>query len=83
MRFGYKNWVICADGYTYKVLPYQGKSESNYEGPLGFKVVRELLDVRSDDLNYRDVHFDKFFISLPLLEDFSNTGNTCNRYSES
>lgn len=83
MRFGNKNWVICSDGYTYKVLLYQGKSESNYEGRLSFRVVRELLDVRSDDVIYRDVYFDNFFISLPLLEDFSNTGNNCNRYSES
>ena len=65
----YKNWVICSDdGYPYKVIPYQGKSESNREGPLGSRVVIELLDVRSDGVNYHDVYFDNFFTSLPLLK---------------
>ena len=55
-------------------IPYQGKSEINLEGPLGFRVVRELLDVISDDVNYYDVYFDNFFTSLLLLEDLRTQG---------
>ena len=67
--------MICLDdGYSYKVIPYQDKSESNHEGPLGSRVVRELLDVISDDVNYHDVYFGNFCTSLPLLEDLRTQG---------
>ena len=67
--------MICSDDrYPYKVIPYQGKSESNHEGLLGSRVVRELLDVISDDVNYHDVYFDNLFTSLPLLEDLRTQG---------
>ena len=67
--------MICSDDeYPYKVIAYQGKSESNHEGPLGFRVVRELLDVISGAVNYHDVFFDNFFTSLPLLEDLRTQG---------
>ena len=70
IRFGYKNWVICSDdGCAYNFIPYQGKSRSNHEGPLSSRVVEELLDVISDDVNYHDVYFGNFFTSLPLLEE--------------
>ena len=79
--------MICSDdGYPYKFIPYQGRSESSHEGPLGSTVVRELLDVISDDVNYHDVYFDNFFASLPLLEDLRTLylyiPYTCNMYSE-
>ena len=68
IHFGYKNWVICSDdGCPYNFIPYQGKSRNNHEGPLSSRVVEELLDVTSDDVNYHDVYFDNFFTSLPLL----------------
>ena len=50
------------------------KPWSNHEGPLDSRVVREPLDVISDDVNYHDVYFDNFFASLPLLEDLQTQG---------
>ena len=70
IRFGYKNWVLCSDdGYPFKVIVYQGKTDANKnEGPLGARVVKELLEVVNDDMLH-DVYFDNFFTSIPLLED--------------
>ena len=69
IRFGYNNWVICSDdGYQFKVIPYQGKAVRNRDGPLGTRVVKELLGVVTDTRRY-DVYFDNFFTSLTLLED--------------
>ena len=69
IRFGYKNWVICSnDGYPFKVIPYQGKLNGNKEGPLGPRVVKQLLEVVTD-ANKHDVYFDNFFTSLPLLQE--------------
>ena len=69
IRFGYKNWVICSnDGYPFKVIPYQGKLNGNKEGPLGPRVVKQLLEIVTD-ANKHDVYFDNFFTSLPLLEE--------------
>ena len=69
IRFGYKNWVICSnDGYPFKVIPYQGKLNGNKEGPLGPRVVKQLLEIVTD-ANKHDVYFGNFFISLPLLEE--------------
>ena len=69
--------MICSDdGYLYKVIPYQGKSESNHEEPLGSRVVRELLHIISDDVNYHDVYFDNSFTSPQLLEDLRTQGIT-------
>ena len=34
IRFGYKNWVICSDdGYPFKLIPYQGKSDGKEDVP--------------------------------------------------
>ena len=69
IRFGYKNWVICSnDGYPFKVIPYQGKLNSNKEGPLGPRLVKQLLEIVTDANKY-DVYFDNFFTLLPLLEE--------------
>ena len=49
IRFGHKNSVICSnDGYPFKLIPYQGKSNGKKDGPLGPKVVKELLEVVAD-----------------------------------
>ena len=64
--------ISSDDGYPYKFIPYQGKCESNHEGPLNSRVVRELLDIISGDVNYHEVYFDNFFTSLQLLEDFEH-----------
>ena len=68
--------MVCSDdGYPYKVIPYQGKSESKHEGLLGSRVVKELLDVVIDnDASYHDVYFDNYFTSIPLLEDLRTQG---------
>ena len=68
IRFGYKNWVLCSDdGYPFKIMLYQGKSEKD-KSPLGPKVVKELLEVITDSKKH-DVYFDNFFTSVGLLED--------------
>ena len=68
IRFGYKNWVLCSDdGYPFKIMPYQGKSEKD-KSPLGPKVVKELLEVITD-FKKHDVYFDNFFTSVGILED--------------
>ena len=75
IRFGYKNCVFCSDdGYPFKVIPYQGKAErregrekgrpregkaESREGPLGSTVVKNLLDVVTDD-RIHDTYFDNF-----------------------
>ena len=67
IRFGYKNWVLCSDdGYPFEVNPYQRKAERN-EGPLGPSIVKNLLDIVTDDRIH--VYFDNFFTSVPLLEE--------------
>ena len=72
IRFGHKNSVICSDdGYPFKLIPYQGKSNGKKDGPLGPKVVKELLEVVADAKKYH-VYFDNFFTSLPLLEELKN-----------
>ena len=69
IRFGFKNWVLCSeDGYPFKIIPYQGKSSGAKDGPLGSRVVKELLEVVTD-VRKHDVTFDKFFTSMNLLEE--------------
>ena len=44
IRFCYKNWIICSDdGYPFKLIPYQGKSDGKKDGLLGPKVVSKMI----------------------------------------
>lgn len=54
--------------YTLRVIPYQRKSINGNQVPLGFRVVKELLEVVNDD-KWQDVYFDNLFTFLSLLED--------------
>ena len=70
--FGYKNWVLCSDdGYPFKVIPYQGKAERR-EGSVGSTVVKNLLDIVTDD-RIHNIYFDNFFTSVPLIEPSVST----------
>lgn len=70
IRFEYKNWVLWTnDVYPFKVIQYQGISINDNQRPLGFRVVKEFLDVVKDG-EWRNVYFVNFITSSFLLEDF-------------
>lgn len=69
MHFWQKNQALPSDcDYTLRVIPYQRKSINGNQVPLGFRVVKELLEVVNDD-KWQDVYFDNLFTFLSLLED--------------
>ena len=78
IRFGYKIWALCSStGLPYKLEIYQGKV-ANENGPLGSRVVNNLLSVCETPANHH-VFMDNFFTSYDLLaklklEGFRATG---------
>ena len=45
IKFGYKIWCLTSsNGFLYNFSPYCGKTEKK-EGPLGARVINELIDV--------------------------------------
>ena len=66
IRFGYKLWCICSSsGMPYKVVIYEGKT-GNCEGPLGTRVVLDLVSICEDPKRHH-IYMDNFFSSYNLF----------------
>jgi hypothetical protein len=77
IRIGYKLWMLTgSDGFPYSVEIYTGKSENQPPGPLGIRVVRQLLQVvqRVSSPSMHSVFFDNFFTSSDLLRQLREDG---------
>lgn len=74
IKFGYKIWCLCSsNGYLYSFEPYGGKSNNENEGPLGSRVVKNLIKViPSDTMEDHEVFFDNFFTGHELLIDLQS-----------
>ena len=75
IRFGYKMWALCdAEGFCYKYKLYCGKdTENKHDGPLGSRVVKEMLEAVSVPSDHR-VYFDNLFTSRQLLITLASEG---------
>ena len=70
IKRGYKVWCLCdpITGYLFSYQIYLGKEEINVkEVPLGERVVFDLIS--GHNFQGKHLYFDKFFISLKLLEN--------------
>lgn len=74
IRFGYKLWAMCGDsGYCFNFSLYCGKETTQGSGPLGTRVVTNMLSVVDDPYGYT-VHFDNYFTSYGLLTILKEKG---------
>ena len=72
-HFGYKIWALCStDGYPFQLQLYGGAIDKTDE-PLGYRVVRQLLQV-CEKPEEHTVTFDNFFSSHDLMLQLKDAG---------